>query len=117
MNNKPDLTLTYLGWSGFRIVFPDGPELYIDPPEGAALPLDQETSILVTHGHPEHVAGTLAHICNPARNARMQVMASAAVCRYLRKRSQDGDQFQPCRPQQRISISGLDIDVFKWRHM
>ncbi len=117
MNNKSELTLTHLGWSGFRIVFPEGTELYIDPPRGTVLPLDQETNFLITHGHPEHVAGTLAHICDPARSARMQVIASAAVCRYLRKRSQHADHFQPCKPQQRVSISGLDIDIFKWRHM
>ena len=118
MSNRPELVLGYLGWSGFRIVFPDGTELYIDPPKGTALPLDHETNILITHGHPEHIAGTVEHLCNPGRNARVLVAASAAVCRYFSKRStQNADHFQPCKPQQHINISGLDIDIFKWRHM
>jgi len=118
MSNRPELVLGYLGWSGFRIVFSDGTEFYIDPPKGTALPLDRETNILITHGHPEHIAGTLEYLCNPDRNARVLVAASAAICRYLRKRStQNADHYQPCKPQQHISISGLGIDIFKWRHM
>lgn len=118
MNGDPDLTLIHLGWSGFRLDFPNGRKIYIDPPAGAPLPLDRDTTVLITHAHPEHLAGTLEHVRNPARQAHVQVAAPAAVCRFLRKRSsRPGDSFTACTGPQQITVSGFEIDVFTWRHM
>jgi len=118
MSKQAELLLTHLGWSGFLIAFPGGPDLYVDPPQGTPLPLDRETNILITHGHPEHVAATLTHLAEPIRSAPVNIAASGAVCRHFRKRSRhSSDRFCTCEPQQRMNFSGLDIDVFEWRHM
>jgi hypothetical protein len=118
MNGAQTVVLEHLGWSGFRIGFPDGTEIYIDPPAGAVAPRDREANILITHGHPEHLAGTLEHLRDPARGTPALVVASAAVCRHLGKRStRNYDDFYRCKPRQRVVVSGLRIDVFRWRHM
>ncbi len=117
MSDVSDLQLHYLGWSGFWIVCPGGAELYIDPPPDYSLPLDRETHVLITHGHPEHIAAALEHLCKPARKA-CHVAASPRICRYMRRRSDNAaDQFTICEAQQRINFAGLGIDIFQWQHM
>ena len=117
MNDASDLQLNYLGWSGFRIVCPGGTELYVDPPPDYTLPLERETLVLITHGHPEHIATTLEHLRKSARKA-CHVAAAPGLCRYMRRRSDNAaDQFTACEPQQRVNISGIDINIFQWQHM
>lgn len=110
--------LSYLGWSGFRVHSHGGIDLYLDPPGGTTFPPEQSAHILITHGHPEHVQGTLEHIRDPARALPVVVAAGQGVCRYLRRHStHDSDRFQICVPGQHFELAGYGIDVFKWTHM
>lgn len=110
--------LSWLGWSGFRITAPDGAELYVDPPGGSHFAPERAAHILITHGHPEHVQGTLDLVRDPERHAAVVVAAGAGVCRYLRTRARpESDRFLVCVPQGRFDLGGFDIDVFSWRHM
>ncbi|MCC6202145.1 MAG: MBL fold metallo-hydrolase [Gammaproteobacteria bacterium] len=110
--------LSYLGWSGFRLHDPAGIELYLDPPGGTVFSPDQTAHILITHGHPEHVQGTLEHLRNPARALPVVIAAGEGVCRHLRRHARhDADRFQVCTPGQHFELAGYGIDVFKWTHM
>jgi len=110
--------LAYLGWSGFRIAWPGGPEIAVDPPDAGSLPQGREAWILLTHGHPEHVEGTAAHLAAAERAAPAVVVASPRVCRHLRRRhARAGDRFQPARPGDAIHLGDLRVEVFGWRHM
>jgi hypothetical protein len=112
------LDLVYLGWSGFRVSWPGGPEVFVDPPDAGAVPRDREAWILLTHGHPEHVQGTASHFADARRSAPTAVVASPRVCRHLRRRfGRANDRFHAARPGDAISFPGLGIEVFGWRHM
>ncbi len=119
---KPDAgqpsRLSYLGWSGFRIDFPGCRPVAVDPPRKAPLPLDRELNILLTHGHPEHIAGTTRYLENPARSAAVTLLASQRICRFMQQRPHlPEDCFIPCRREQSQDIPGMRVDVFQWRHM
>jgi glyoxylase-like metal-dependent hydrolase (beta-lactamase superfamily II) len=74
--------------------------------------------VLLTHGHPEHVEGTARHLADPARSASLVLVASAAVCRHLRRRgARPDDRFYASQPGDVIELPGLRIEVFGWRHM
>ncbi len=112
------IELSYLGWSGFRLTWPDGPQVVLDPPDATSLRPDQETWLLLSHGHPEHVAGAISHLGNEARTAPVTLVASAPVCRHFERRyGRANDRFLPCQPGQAVSLPGLSIDVFSWSHM
>jgi hypothetical protein len=117
MTVAPGLALEYLGWSGLRVSGPAG-ELCIDPPEGAALPLDRTVNVLITHGHPEHISGTLRHLRNPARSAPVRGAAAGPICRYFSGQATGSDvRFDACAAGDRIAMAGFTVDVFEWRHM
>jgi len=112
------IELSYLGWSGFRLTWPDGPQVVLDPPDATSLRPEQETWLLLSHGHPEHVAGAISHLGNEGRTAPVTVVASAPVCRHFERRyGRAKDRFLPCQPGQTVSLPNLSIDVFSWRHM
>jgi hypothetical protein len=112
------LGLHYLGWSGFRIDWPGGQTVFIDPPDRAALPRDREIRIALTHGHPEHVAGTLAHLADPQRVGAVHVVASPRVCAHLRRASPHaGDRFDALEPGGECALPGLVVQAFGWHHM
>ena len=109
---------SYLGWSGFRLTWPDGPPIFLDPPDAESLRPDEPVWLLISHGHPEHVAGAIAHLADSTRTAPVTVLASAPVCRHFRRRyGRAQDQFVPCQAGQRVNLHNLQIDVFPWRHM
>jgi hypothetical protein len=111
-------TLAYLGWSGFDLRFPGLPPVLFDPPDGATIPRDRDICLIITHGHPEHIAGAAAYLRTKARNGRAEVLASPGVCRALKRRSGNKqDVFYPCRPGQTHSVDKFTIDVFECRHM
>jgi hypothetical protein len=108
----------YLGWSGFRIDWPEGPTMFIDPPETSALPCDRECWVALTHGHPEHVAGTAAHLADSQRAGAVHVLASPRVCAHLRRDSRHaGDRFHAMDPDSESALPGLCVQAFAWRHM
>ncbi len=110
--------VSYLGWSGFHITWPGGPQVVLDPPDAESLRTDQEAWILLSHGHPEHVAGTISYLKDPTRTAPVTVVASSPVCRYFERRhGQARDQFLPCQAGQTVKLPNLQIDAFSWRHM
>ncbi len=110
--------LHYLGWSGFDLRFPGALPVLIDPPDGEAIPRDRDVCLVVTHGHPEHIAGTAKFLRTDARTGRAEVVASPGTCRALRRRScKSQDTFHPCRPGQTLTVGSLTIDVFLCLHM
>jgi hypothetical protein len=110
--------LAYLGWSGFRICWTGGPAVFVDPPDADALPRDGEAWIVLSHGHPEHVEGTKAYLADPGREAPATVVASEPVCRHLRRRSvRSDDVFHPVGAGDTLSLPGLTLAAFAWRHM
>lgn len=114
----PPIALTWLGWSGFRITGAGGTQLFIDPPKAADIPQDRDVQILLTHGHPEHVAGTIRYLARDSRRARATVLASPRLSRVLARRPKaPGDRLLGCRPGQTLAIGGVGVDVFEWRHM
>lgn len=119
MNRLPvAFELAYLGWSGFRITWTGGPVVFVDPPDAAALPRDREAWIVLSHGHPEHVEGTRDYLADPGRAAPAAVVASPQVCRHLRRRSaRPDDRFDPVGADDTVSLPGLTLAAFRWRHM
>lgn len=116
--NAAAIELTYLGWSGFRLTWSGGSQLLLDPPNAGALLPDRECWIFLSHGHPEHVAGTIEHLGSDMRTAPTTVVASAVVCRHLERRfGRAGDRFLSCHANQTISLPNLSVDAFGWRHM
>ncbi len=111
--------LRYQGWSGL-VVSPreraDKPALVLDPAPEHELS-SERLVVLLTHGHPEHIDGTLAHLARRGR-APITVVASAALCRYLMARAPErGDRFVPVSPGEEIEVDGWTIRVFGWNHM
>lgn len=112
-------SIDYFGWSGFRIAAPDGGAVVIDPPTPAAIQADGPLYVLLTHGHPEHVAGSRACLAGDAHGPTITVVASPTVCRHLERRTRRRRvSFRPVLPGERLSLgSDLFIDTFRWRHL
>ena len=111
------LQLCYRGWSGFEVRAPGGrTSLLIDPAPGRAI-ADERAVILLTHGHPEHVAGALAHLRQRSR-APVTVIASASICRYLERRAAGReDRFMRVAAGHRLDVLGWQVRAFGWTHM
>jgi len=109
----------YLGWSGFRIEAPGPRVVLIDPPGAVSLSAHGPVHILLTHGHPEHVAGARRIIETPGHGPEIQVLASAALCRYLSRRCRRAAvSFEPLAPGDRQVLGeSLTLEVFDWRHL
>ncbi len=117
-NSFSDLNMTYLGWSGFRFSWSRGPQILVDPPDIVGIDREREAWLLLSHGHSEHVAGTLNYLSDTSRVAPVTVLASPPVCRYLKCRyGRKDDRFISCLPGDVKTLSDLRIDVFGWRHM
>ncbi len=111
--------LSYQGWSGCIVRAPRGSgaaTLVFDPsPEGAFEPA--EATLLLTHGHPEHVGGALAHLRRTER-APVTVIASTHLCRYLERRTaRHDDRFAPVGAGALVEANGWSVRVFEWEHM
>jgi len=116
--SEPSVDLAYLGWSGFRITWSAGPQIFVDPPDADAIPCDREAWILLTHGHPEHVRGAASHLADPRRSSNAVVVASPRVCQFLERRhGRPGDRFHPIRPGEEIKLPRLAVEAFSWHHM
>jgi L-ascorbate metabolism protein UlaG (beta-lactamase superfamily) len=112
-----DTVLTYHGWSGFTLRYPDAPPLVIDAQGDAGIPLDEDVCLVVTHGHPEHISGTAAYLRNEARTGAASVFASPGPCRHLSRRGGPRDRVHPCLPGATHRVGDITIDVFRCRHM
>ena len=112
-----DTVLTYHGWSGFTLRYPDAPPLVIDPQADTGIPLDEDVCLVVTHGHPEHISGTAAHLRNKARSGAASVFASPGPCRHLSRRGGPRVRVHPCLPGATHRVGDITIDVFRCRHM
>jgi hypothetical protein len=119
MDRLGGVGLDYLGWSGFRLAAPGGGTILLDPPAGAAIGGSAPLTLLLTHGHPEHVAGSLDYLRWDGDGTSATVLASPAVCRHLERRARRrGVAFRPVRPGERVRLGGGDsVDVFGWRHL
>lgn len=112
----------YQGWSGFVVSAPATagdarhPACVFDPSPDHRLPGDALV-IAITHGHPEHVRGALAHLRRRDR-APVAVVASRHVCRYFAARTaRDDDRFLPVEPGEQFDVDGWRIRTFAWQHM
>lgn len=119
MGGTVGVSLEYLGWSGFRIAGPDGESIFLDPPPEAAIAGDGDLSILLSHGHPEHVGGSLSFLDRDDDGPPAVVVASPSVCRCLTKRTRRANvTFRPVRPGDRVNMGARQtVDVFRWRHL
>lgn len=122
--NSSDWDIDYLGWSGFHIHRsdnhnPDGQELFIDPPKGTTFPKAASIIIFITHGHPEHLGGTIDHVREIAAEQSSMVIASETVCRYLsgecRRARVDFITVEPGQKQD--PAPDISFEVFQWQHM
>ncbi|MCC6333688.1 MAG: cobalamin-dependent protein [Myxococcales bacterium] len=111
--------MSYQGWSGCIASAPAGssaPPLVFDPAPGSALEV-QGAALLLTHGHPEHINGALAHLRLEAR-APVTVVASSHLCSYLEARSaRRDDRFIPVTAGATVDVNGWTVRVFEWEHM
>jgi len=111
-------SLSYLGWSGFKFSFPGSAPLFIDPPNDSSLPRDTDISLLISHGHPEHISGALGYLRDSSRQGAANVLAPPRMCAYLKRRSRHPhDQFQPCLPGTAHNLDGVIVDAFQCHHM
>ncbi|MCP5074676.1 MAG: MBL fold metallo-hydrolase [Rhodobacteraceae bacterium] len=118
MKHDQGATLRYLGWSGFLLRRPGARPIVFDPPEETAIPKDEDVCLLVTHGHPEHIAGTAAYLKLRNRTARADVIASPPICRLLKRCSRNElDSFHACNPWQGYCVDGTRFDSFLCHHM
>jgi L-ascorbate metabolism protein UlaG (beta-lactamase superfamily) len=115
--NSDDTVLTYLGWSGFVLKYPDAPPIVIDAQDETGIPRDQDIGLVVTHGHPEHIAGAAAWLRDKARSGAANVFASPGVCRFLARRGRPNDHVNSCLPGETHRVGDITIDVFRCRHM
>lgn len=112
------LRLGYQGWSGFVLRGPaDGAQsvLAFDPCPKHALG-SAGLVLLLTHGHPEHVQGALAHL-RRAHRASATVVASSRLCRWLERAARRSDRFVPVQPGDRVEVNGWAVRAFEWEHM
>ena len=113
------LRLSYQGWSGCIVQAPRSSAaspLAFDPSPGLELE-PTEATLLLTHGHFEHVNGALAHL-RRAERAPVTVIASKHLCRYLERRSAGlHDRFVPVDVGSRVEANGWEVRVFEWEHM
>jgi len=110
------LRLSYQGWSGVVVdASHDATPLVFDPAPGTALP--PGATLLLTHGHFEHVDGALAHLRRRQRPP-VTVVASAPLCRYLQRHAPGrGDRFVRVAAGQELEVGGWSLRVFAWEHM
>jgi len=114
-----DWQIIYLGWSGFHFHRHDEPHIFIDPPKGTCFPQDAEITIFITHGHPEHLGGSLSHVRAASEAKRTTIVASETVCRYLRQQCRRGMiEFIPVTSGQKLDLPhDISFEVFAWQHM
>ncbi|RIK94047.1 MAG: hypothetical protein DCC73_05605 [Proteobacteria bacterium] len=114
-----EMKITYLDWSGFRIDRQDRAAIFLDPPAKAALPGDRPLLIFLSHGHPEHLAGTRNYLSQMGSKAVATIIASGSVCRHLAGHTQaSGVTFKPVRPGDQVRFSDdVSVNVFRWKHL
>ena len=119
MDETAGVSLEYLGWSGFRFAGPGGGPIFLDPPLGATIGGEGGISILLSHGHPEHVAGCRSFLERGGDGPPTTVVASPSVCRYLTKRTRRANvTFRPVLPDDQVTLGVRQaVEVFRWRHL
>lgn len=116
--------MDYLGWSGFHIHRPgshntDGHELFIDPPKGTSFPHEAAITIFITHGHPEHLGGTIDYLRGISMGQITTIIASDTVCQFLSKecRRTKVDFINVTPGQKHTLVTDISFEVFQWQHM
>lgn len=114
-----DWTVAYLGWSGFHIRNSKNCHVFIDPPKRTSFPKDTAITIFITHGHPEHLGGTIDCIRQGGAELPITVIASETVCRYLSGECRRGavDLIDVRPGQKQVLLSDIGFEVFQWQHM
>ena len=120
--NSSNWNMDYLGWSGFHIYRPHYPEnqhFFIDPPKGTSFPEEATITIFITHGHPEHLGGTLDYIKEVPTNQDANIIASTTVCQYLSGECMRSRvNFINVKPGQKyILVPDISFETFQWKHM
>ncbi|WP_286830616.1 MULTISPECIES: hypothetical protein [Kordiimonas] len=109
----------YLGWSGFHLYGTGLPSIFIDPPKGTQFPDRGDILILITHGHPEHLGGTIDLLNRPCRSGNITLVASTWLCRYFRRHYPKANlTLHQATEGEQISLPGdISLSVFGWTHM
>ncbi|MBT5187026.1 MAG: hypothetical protein HOH19_01690 [Kordiimonadaceae bacterium] len=117
--NFSDWKIKYLGWSGFCIHNNDDTHIFIDPPKGTYFPPEVKIIIFITHGHPEHLGGSLDRIKQNVIGGRTRIIASKTIVTYLKGICQCSNvEFFKVKPEQRFILTPyLSFEVFEWQHM
>ncbi len=118
--NSSSWNISYLGWSGFDIFRSDqGPHIFIDPPKGTVFPVEAALIIFITHGHPEHLGGTLDLLAKGGGGQDITLIGSKTVCQYLTGHCRaDRVSFREIDPGQKYSLDKeTGFEVFPWQHM
>ena len=111
--------INYLGWSGFHIHRVGDQHQFIDPPKGTCFPIQKPICIFITHGHPEHLGGTLDFLRDARVSQPVTVVASQTVCSYLQAQTrQEKVTFSIATPGQfHRQAQSVGFEVFQWQHM
>lgn len=114
--NSPEIK--YLGWSGFHIHTPSGENIFIDPPKGTIFP-KTELIIFITHGHPEHIGGTLNFLRDPSTDQKLTIISSKKISSYLREKCKKNNItfVNTHNYDQRVLSPYLSFKSFNWTHM
>lgn len=117
--NAPGWRIKYLGWSGFYIHNKNDVHIYIDPPKGTIFPPDVKIIIFITHGHPEHLGGTLDYLKKLTIDDRAKIIASKTIITYFRNVCKClKPEFLEVEPGQKFLLGpNFSFDVFEWQHM
>ncbi len=112
------LKIDYLGWSGFHIHNHKDINVFIDPPRKTSF-MNGENIIFISHGHPEHLGGTLDYVKDKSSQQPTTIIASKNVCSYLKHHCQrDYVNFINVRSlERRILTPTISFEAFKWSHM
>lgn len=110
--------LAYLGWSGFRLQFHPNSPIYIDPPKGTVFPVTGDVVVLLTHGHPEHLGGTISLLKSDC-SCEVTIVASTRLCVYLSSVNKlQRITFRGVSAGLDVRLSnGISLSIFSWDHI
>ncbi len=116
------LRLKYYGWSGFRLITPEGRRLFFDPLltdplSGAPLVqrdgLEAGDLVCVTHGHFDHYMDVSALV----EGRDVLVIGSDEICDFTRRtHGVPPAKLRPIPFDATVAVEGIRLHTFEWDH-